>query len=539
MAPAAALRAPVPVVRVRGLVKRYGRREAVRGVDLEVARGEMYGLIGPDGAGKSSLLHAVAGVLAFDAGEVDVFGVRLDSERAAERVKGRIGLMPQGLGLNLYPNLSVEENVDFFGRLRLVPEGTLASRKARLLSLTRLDAVRQRPMRQLSGGMKQKLALVCTLVHEPELVILDEPTTGVNPLSRRGFWALLADLLRGGRTTALVSTAYMDEAVPLPSGLADVRRPRRGRGRAGGDRSGGRRAEPRGGLHRHPAPSATGRPRTGPRARAGGVGAGARADRRRRDRGGAPLTRLRAVPRRGRRELSGATGEIFGLVGANGAGKSSIIRMLTGILTPTAGTGRIGGVDVRAARRAAKQRIGYMSQAFSLYRDLTVVENIRLYAGIYGLDRRETRRRLDWILEMAGLVGREDARAEALPVGLRQRLALGCALVHRPEILFLDEPTSGVDPLGRRRFWDVLRHLTRVEGAALLFTTHDMSEAGRCDRLGLMHAGRLIANAAPDELRRAVAADAGLPGPPSMEDAFVYRIAALEARGQAAGGDAA
>ena len=360
-------------------------------------------------------------------------------------------------------------------------------------------------MRQLSGGMKQKLALVCTLVHEPELVILDEPTTGVDPLSRRAFWVLVADLLRDGRTTAIVSTAYMEEA----SRFDRVSLMFDGRIVAEGEPAAieAQRA-------RRPSKTPSSRfcvASSSPNARRSGAarpGGPARSER----------VEIEAV------HLSRAfgrfvavddvsfqvrQGEIFGLVGANGAGKSCIIRMLTGILAPTSGTGRIGGVDVRAARRAVKQRIGYMSQAFSLYRDLTVAENIRLYAGIYGLDRSDAER-LDWILEMAGLGGREDTRAEKLPIGLRQRLALGCALVHRPEILFLDEPTSGVDPIGRRLFWDILVHLTRVDGAALLFTTHYMSETERCDRLGLMHAGRLIADAPPDELRRAVAAEAGL-----------------------------
>ena len=201
-----------PVVRVRNFRKSYGKRLAVDGLDLELRTGEIYGLIGPDGSGKSSLMKAVSGVLSFDSGEVDVFGVRVDSEKAAERIKDRLGFMPQGLGLNLYPELSVEENIDFFARLRLVPEADLEERKERLLSMTRLASFRHRPMKNLSGGMKQKLGLVCTLIHQPQLVILDEPTTGVDPVSRRDFWAILTDLLREQGTTALVSTAYMDEA---------------------------------------------------------------------------------------------------------------------------------------------------------------------------------------------------------------------------------------------------------------------------------------------------------------------------------------
>jgi ABC-2 type transport system ATP-binding protein len=202
-------------------------------------------------------------------------------------------------------------------------------------------------------------------------------------------------------------------------------------------------------------------------------------------------------------------GEIFGLLGANGAGKTTVIKMLTGILRPTAGTGHVAGVDMRRPARAIKKRIGYMSQAFSLYHDLTVVENVRLYAGIYGLGRAETRERLDWILAVGGLGGHEDVPAGGLPMGMRQRLALGCALVHRPQALFLDEPTSGVDPVGRRRFWRILSGLARDEGVAILVTTHYMAEAEHCDRLGLMFAGRLVADASPADMKRQVAAEAG------------------------------
>ncbi len=200
------------VINISGLGKRYQQTVALKALDLQVNRGEIYGLIGPDGAGKSSLLKAIAGVLAFEQGSVEVLGVKVDSEASAEKIKGRIGFMPQGLGLNLYGDLSIEENIDFFAQLRQVSAGDLAARKAKLLSMTRLDSFRARPMKNLSGGMKQKLGLVCTLIHQPELVILDEPTTGVDPVSRRDFWAILTELLQAQGITALVSTAYMDEA---------------------------------------------------------------------------------------------------------------------------------------------------------------------------------------------------------------------------------------------------------------------------------------------------------------------------------------
>jgi ABC-2 type transport system ATP-binding protein len=560
-----------PLLRVDGFVKRYGRRSAVAGITLEVKRGEIYGLIGPDGAGKSSLMKAVAGVLSFDAGSVEVFGTRLDSEAAAETVKDRLGFMPQGLGLNLYPELSIEENIDFFARLRLVPAAALAARKERLLAITRLAQFRGRPMKHLSGGMKQKLALVCTLIHEPELIVLDEPTTGVDPVSRRDFWLILSEILHEHGATALVSTAYMDEAsrfhrlalmldgrvlaegrpqdlrrrVPgvalqlraerQPEALARLRAAfaqvqalgawihvfAQGRNAAAAEREmraaladiapvelfsaepeledvfiallRQQEAEPGG------APAAVQRP--SPISTPALAGAAIEARGLTRDFGN-----FRAVDRV---SFSVRPGEIFGLLGANGAGKTTCIKMLTGILPPSGGEGNVGGVDMRRAGRAIKQRIGYVSQAFSLYTDLTVVENVRLFAGIYGLGRRETGERLAWTIDNGGLGGFEDQTAGSLPMGLRQRLALGCALVHRPQVLFLDEPTSGVDPVGRRQFWEILFQLSRAEGVAILITTHYMTEAEHCDRLALMYAGGIVADAAPAELKRRVAEEAG------------------------------
>lgn len=571
-----------PVVRVSGFHKRYGKTEAVAGVALEVGRGEIYGLIGPDGAGKSTLMKSMAGVLAFDEGAIHAFDMSVDSERAAERVKARIGFLPQGLGLNLYPELSVEENVDFFARLRSVPRDDLAARKARLFGITRLESFRARPMKMLSGGMKQKLGLVCTLVHAPELLILDEPTTGVDPVSRRDFWAILSELIEAERTTAIVSTAYLDEAsrfhrlsllyagrvlaagspeellalVPgslivvhaqagsevvalakLRSEFSDVQAvgtslrtflegvPPDAAARAVENALADivveelRIEEPeledvfvtllrRGGFATTAGSPSAAEPVIAPIAR---------------HRMEAPLPRGNVAPI----EAVGLTrdfgafravddvsfrvegGEIFGLLGANGAGKTTVIKMLTGILRATAGEGRIAGVDMHRPAGSIKRRIGYMSQAFSLYTDLTVAENISLFAGIYGLGSKDARRRAEWICEMADLGAELERPVGALPMGMRQRLALGCALVHEPEVLFLDEPTSGVDPAGRRRFWDVLFRLAREENVAILVTTHYMNEAEHCDRLALMFAGRIVADASPSALKTAVEREAG------------------------------
>ncbi len=560
-----------PIVQIKAFRKTYGRTVAVDGIDLEIRRGEIFGLIGPDGAGKSSLMKAVAGVLTYDSGTLEVFGTRVDSETSAEQIKDRIGLMPQGLGLNLYADLSVEENIDFFGQIRLVPKDVLQQRKKRLLEMTRLDKFRDRAMKNLSGGMKQKLGLVCCLIHHPQLVILDEPTTGVDPVSRRDFWSILAQLLREERITALVSTAYMDEATrfhhaallfggkvlargepdeiaalvpgrivqakaepqakafallkqsfpqseavgpwlrvfvddaddaqattaftttiePLQAAELHVAEPDledvfiallRRRGLTDSDEFGATRQKA----------GTNDRPRDGLAIEAN------------------ELVRefgtFKAVDRVSFRVQQG---EIFGLLGANGAGKTTVIKMLTGLLPPSSGTGRVAGAEMSRAGQAIKERIGYMSQAFSLYQDLTVVENIRLYAGIYGLSRRMSRDRTDWIIDMAGLSGREKDLSGSLPMGVRQRLAIGCALVHRPQVLFLDEPTSGVDPIGRRRLWDIIFELSRNDGVAILVTTHYMSEAEHCDHLAMMYAGRVFADASPSDLKASLRDESG------------------------------
>jgi ABC-2 type transport system ATP-binding protein len=470
--------------------------------------------------------------------------------------------------LNLYPDLSVEENIDFFARLRLVPEHELAERKARLLAMTRLDKFRDRAMKNLSGGMKQKLGLICTLIHEPELAILDEPTTGVDPVSRRDFWTILTELVQERGITVLVSTAYMDEA----SRFHRLTFLSNGRVLASNTPSEVRTLVPGSVVTFQASPQFEALTRlkkvftqveakgplihvfteetehtTAEECVAAGLG-DIRAGDVRVDDPDLEDVVVALLLREGRLKEAGdvfppssarashdglaidakelvrdfdsfravdrvtfqvTQGEIFGLLGANGAGKTTVIKMLTGILPPTGGEGWVAGADLRKAGGVIKERIGYMSQAFSLYLDLTVVENIRLFAGIYGLDKRETHERLEWIIRMAGLAGYESNLTGRLPMGVRQRLALGCALVHRPRVLFLDEPTSGVDPIGRRHFWDILSRLSREDGVAILITTHYMSEAEYCDRLALMYAGRVVAEGSPGEMKRQVEQEAG------------------------------
>ncbi|MFH1034522.1 MAG: ATP-binding cassette domain-containing protein [Pseudomonadota bacterium] len=560
-----------PVVRVRDFVKRYRKQTAVAGASLAIERGEIYGLIGPDGAGKSSLMKAVAGVLAFDEGTLHVFGQKIDCEAAAERVKVRLGFMPQGLGLNLYPELSVEENIDFFAQLRDVTPAELAQRKRTLLAMTRLDKFRGRPMKQLSGGMKQKLGLVCTLIHEPELIILDEPTTGVDPVSRRDFWMILTQLLRQRGVTALISTAYLDEAArfhrlslmlggrvlaqgepdaivgQVPGVLVElVAEPQvEALSRLQGGFPQAEAVGPKLRVFMPGATPAQARARTqelleglrvsqmrvampeledafiamlrqqpGAGPEAAGQAQAWRDDDPPQEEGVAMAARelsrdfggFRAVDRV---SFQVRQGEIFGLLGANGAGKTTVIKMLTGILPPTGGEGMVAGADMRFASQAIKERIGYVSQAFSLYQDLTVQENLLLFGRVYGAGRGRLAQRIGHVVAQAGLGEFTSQLVGKLPMGIRQRLALACALVHGPRVLFLDEPTSGVDPMGRRRFWEILVHLARVGQVAILITTHYMSEAEHCDHLALMHAGRVIADDSPAALKAALQREAG------------------------------
>jgi ABC-2 type transport system ATP-binding protein len=563
------------VIDVRGVSKSFGRGRirAVRDVSFQVARGEVFGLIGPDGAGKTSLLQVLAGVLRADSGAARVAGV--DVIRDPEAVKAVIGYMPQGLGLNLYDSLTAEENIEFFRDLRRVPREQYRENRERLLGMTRLGRFLDRRAGKLSGGMRQKLALICTLIHLPDVLLLDEPTTGVDPISRRDFWSIIHGLVAGRGVTVLLTTAYMDEAErcnrvslmhdgamiaagrpeELTAGLAgrvftvqserpdDVLDALRQvpaaqsatiagaevRVLARGD--GGRLASALGtaGLTRvtvgHVAPNledvfvehlARDRPLASAASRAllattrvesardgepFGTGPAVVADR---------LTcRFDAFTAVDAVSLTVHPGEILGLLGPNGAGKTTLIRMLCGIQVPTDGTAVVAGADVRRARSELRRHIGYMAQRFSLYRDQTVLENLRLSAGLYGIPRAQRRSRIAALLSDLGLEALADRQPLALPLGLRQRLALACAILHQPRVLFLDEPTAGVDPLARRQFWDIVHLLAHQRGVAVLMSTHYMDEATHCDRLGFMHEGRLVGLGSPPELTRRAQEDGG------------------------------
>jgi len=551
------------VIRVAGLHKRYsrGKVHAVRGVSFDVHRGRVLGLIGPDGAGKTSIIQILAGVLSADDGHASIAGI--DVRRQPERVKPLIGYMPQGLGLNLYDSLSVAENIEFFCALRQVPDAEYRENRARLLAMTRLAPFLDRPAGKLSGGMRQKLALICTLIHLPDILLLDEPTTGVDPLSRRDFWTIIHDLVTRRGVTVLLSTAYMDEAerchhvllmhqgeviaegapdalaAALPGRLVAIDgAPPPNVARAAASWPEAESVALYGAethvLLRDPATDVGARLAAAGFTRAQAHDIPANLEDvfvhrlvERQTTASAESARL-TTPVGGRTANAAApvhthdltrrfdsfvavdqvsldvqAGEIFGLLGPNGAGKTTLLKMLCGLLAPSDGQATVTGLDLAqpAARQQLRNRIGYMSQRFSLYRDLAVTANLELYAGLYSLPRARRRARIQTLLAELRLADYAERRTQALPLGLRQRLALAAALLHEPQLLFLDEPTSGVDPVARRQFWDIVHGLAREQGITVLVSTHYMDEAEHCDRLALMHQGRLAAVGSPAELK--------------------------------------
>jgi len=547
--------------------------QALDGASLSVRCGAVTGLIGPDGAGKTTLMRLAAGLLRPDAGSLTVLG--LDAEHDALAVQASIGYMPQHFGL--YEDLSVQENLDLYADLQGVPPSERAERYAELMHMTGLGPFTARLAGRLSGGMKQKLGLACTLVHPPELLLLDEPTVGVDPVSRRELWAIVYRLVEQEGMTVLLSTAYLDEAercadvillhegrvlshgppaefstplagrtfaVDVPAGtskralqtrlaavegvvdavisrehvrlvLAQDVRPE---GLDGTDGLALRPVEPR--FEDHFIDALGGVRKPGSEALHAGTSAhGSGSD---------AVIEVAHLERRFGDFLAVqdvsfdvCRAEVFALLGANGAGKSTTFRMLCGLLPASGGHLSVAGVDLRHARAAARQRIGYMSQKFSLYGNLRVGQNLEFFASAYGLGNARRRERIAWALETFELTDQGDTTSGDLPLGYKQRLALACALMHEPDILFLDEPTSGVDPLARREFWARINALAEA-GVTVLVTTHFMEEAEYCDRLAIMSAGRILSLGTPTEVKEA-ARDADNPDP-SMEDAFIALI---------------
>ncbi len=550
----------VPAIEARGLQKKYDNVLAVSGLDLRIERGEMFGLVGADGAGKTTTIRMLCTLAVPSAGQAHILG--MDTVKDAAGIKEKIGYVAERF--NLYPSLTVEENLSFFAKLRNMPPEVSGERMKELLQFCRLEPFRKRHAEHLSGGMQKKLALACSLIHEPEVVFLDEPTTGVDPVSRRDFWRIIAGFLARD-ITVLVSTPYLDEAerfhrvafmhkgqiiacdtpqnlkARFPGQLLEIRTPQVTEAmivlpqapfvqtaqifgdtiHIMVDRAEERRTEINRLLKEQSIPVTDLRP----------ISAGLE---------DVFVTQL-AGQEEGLTSWSAAEnsvhstfkessqtetavqvtdlsrkfgdftavdlvnfnvrrGEIFGLLGPNGSGKTTTIRMITGLLKPTTGSAYVMGEDMSVMADIVQARIGYMSQKFSLFNDLTVEENINFYGNLYSLPASMLEERKRWVLGMAGLRGKERAKAVDLSGGWKQRLALGCTIIHNPEVVFLDEPTSGVDPLSRRAFWELIQELS-ARGTTIFITTHYMDEAEHCHRLGLMYQGQLIALGSPHQLK--------------------------------------
>ncbi|MFG6160697.1 ribosome-associated ATPase/putative transporter RbbA [Halomonas sp. 1390] len=486
-----------PVASLEGVTHRYGKTVALEEVSVQIPAGKMVGVIGPDGVGKSTLLGLIAGVRRLQSGTVEVLDGSIGDRRHRDAICARIAYMPQGLGHNLYPTLSVFENVDFFGRLYGHSAVERSTRIAELLKSTGLEAFTERPAGKLSGGMKQKLALCCALIHDPDLLILDEPTTGVDPLSRQQFWELIERIrARRPEMSVITATAYMSEAERFERLIAM----NAGRLLAVGTPD-ALKAEtdtetleaafiallPEDDRQGHRAVTLPPRsPRAGPPAiEAEGL------TMRFGDFTAVDHVSFRIEP-----------GEIFGFLGSNGCGKTTTMKMLTGLLTASEGEARLMGKPIGSDAMATRRRVGYMSQSFSLYAELSVRRNLVLHADLFHLPKARRAARVEELIERFDLRDVAEATPESLPLGVRQRLQLAVAVLHAPELLILDEPTSGVDPVARDVFWALLIELSRQDGVTIFISTHFMNEAERCDRISLMHAGRVLAQGEPDTLRR-------------------------------------
>jgi ribosome-dependent ATPase len=497
------------VARVSGVSQVYGKAVALDDVTLDVPSQRMIGLIGPDGVGKSTLLAMIAGVRKIQEGQIEVLGGDIADAQFRNSVSARIAYLPQGLGKNLYPTLSIFENIDFFGRLFGQSRDEREWRIDDLLTSTDLIPFRDRPAGKLSGGMKQKLGLCCSLIHDPDLLILDEPTTGVDPLARRQFWELI-DRIRERRPqmSVMVATAYMDEAegfdwlVAMNAGKVIGT----GTSQEVRERVGQPTLEkafiqllPEEVRRGHHEPVITPYvPKEGPPAiEAHGL-----------------TQRFGDFTAVDHVEFEIKKGEIFGFLGSNGCGKTTTMKMLTGLLPPSDGTALLFGKTVDASDIESRRHVGFMTQAFSLYTELTVRQNLMLHANLFDMPHEQGVARVNELISHFKLEEEADTLAESLPLGIRQRLSLAVAVLHEPEVLILDEPTSGVDPVARDGFWDLLIDLSRNKEVTIFLSTHFMNEAERCDRMSMMHRGKVLAQGAPADLvaeRKA----------PNLEAAFI------------------
>lgn len=504
-------------IEISRLSHAYGKVQALRGVSLAIGRGATVGLIGPDGVGKSTLLSLIAGVRTLQSGEVRVLGHNVAHKAEREALLPRIAFMPQGLGKNLYPTLSVYENIDFHARLFGLNKHQRKQHIERLMLSTGLAPFAGRAAGKLSGGMKQKLSLCCALVHNPDLLILDEPTTGVDPLSRRQFWTLVRELrAENPGMTVLVATAYIDEAEQFEQLLAmdDGRILAHGRTQEILAQSGCATLE-QAYIRMLPESKQThwDDSQLPPFIPDDSLPPAMEAHNLSKRFG--DFTAVNKVSFRIRQ------GEIFGFLGSNGCGKSTTMKMLTGLLDASEGEATLLGEPIDAGSTAVRQRVGYMSQAFSLYEELSVRQNLVLHAQLYQLGEN-SHAAIEAVLQQFELADLADATPAALPLGVRQRLQLAAACLHRPQVLILDEPTSGVDPAARDMFWQYLFRMAREERVTIFVSTHFMNEAARCDRISLMHRGRVLAVGEPEELRRRQHAD-------TLEEAFIRYLEQDEA----------
>ncbi len=566
-----------PLVRIDGVTKRFGdAAAALDAVSGAIGGGAITGLVGPDGAGKTTLIRLMTGLMLPDAGTVEVLG--FDTRKNAAGIQAAIGYMPQRFGL--YEDLSVQENLDLYADLRGLPKSERAGAFEELLTFTDLKRFTGRLAGKLSGGMKQKLGLACALLKKPRLLLLDEPGVGVDPISRRDLWKMVENLTKEG-IGVLWSTAYLDEAeacdhvlllnqgkllfsgkpqemtervndrVFRVSGVAGRRRQvlaelLQADGVIDGVIQGeairlvaGKDKKPDIGKAGDGASLAPAPPRFedafvdmlggGP----GGRSRLAEAQEPLKAEGDRPVIEAKGLTKRfgdftAADDISFdiSRGEIFGLLGPNGAGKSTTFKMLCGLLKPTAGEGRVAGFDLRRDVAEARNQLGYMAQKFSLYGDLTVMQNLEFFAGVYGLHGQRKRDRIELMVSIFDFGRHAREPAKDLPLGLKQRLALACAVMHEPRALFLDEPTSGVDPITRREFWTHINALVE-KGVTVLVTTHFMDEAEYCDRISLIYRGRSIALGSPDELKARVATKEQ--PDPTMEDAFIALVQQSEA----------
>lgn len=535
----------IEVINVSNITKTYKKRggivEAVKKVSFNVNEGEIYGLIGPDGAGKTSIIQMLAGVLKITSGSAVI--ANTDVSKKPNYIKEIIGYMPQGLGVNLYDNLTVSENIDFFKNLRNIPVDVYKNNREELLTTTRLKPFLDRKAKNLSGGMRQKLALICTLIHLPNIILLDEPTTGVDPISRRDFWQIIHKLVQDKKLTVLLTTSYLDEAerchrislihegmIIAEDDPENLKKSAKGHFFTIIAENQKDAYEVIKGLQNIYSVEIFGEiikvssalilnelqeilqdkninlqyiREIEPTLEDVFLQKTSKVDEiifkleKKIEKSGilndiiecknvtmqfGNFTAVNNV------NLNIKKGEIFGLLGPNGAGKTTLIKIMCGLLEPTKGDISVAGYNIKTDKKLIWNNIGYMSQHFSLYANLPVIENLKLYAGLYNVKEKS----FDYILKPLGLGDYINSLPKSIPLGIKQRLSLACALLHNPPVIFLDEPTSGVDPIARKLFWDIIFKLSRENEVTIIISTHYMTEAEHCDRLGLMHQGKLL-----------------------------------------------